>query len=208
MSNEASNPRPKRGGTHGPGFWITIVRGCLAIILGLALFFQPEKTRPMLVTFMGIFWLMNGIISIRWGVTGERPRILSVVAGIIGVLAGAGAISRRFVAPGEGQAFVVFALGAIIVLTGILHVTEGFRRGTDAWRHRKHLASILGVFEIVLGTLLMLDPVERGSLAYVLGSLWALLVGALLIGDALRMRVQERREATAVAESAPQEEGL
>ncbi len=73
---------------------------------------------------------MNGIISIRWGITGERPRALSLTAGIIGVLAGIGAISRRFVAPGEGDAIVVMALGAIILLTGILHVSEGFQRGT------------------------------------------------------------------------------
>jgi len=53
------------------------------------------------------------------------------------------------------------------------------------------------VFEIGLGILLILNPLERGDLAYTFGSLWALLVGALLIGDALRMRVPARRGSAA-----------
>jgi len=197
MSTEDSRPQPKGSGTASPSFWITMARGVFAIVLGLALFFQPQKTQVMLVTFMGIFWLVNGILNIRWGVTGQRPRALSMATGIIGVLAGLGAISRRFVEPSEAEVLVVYSLGAVILLTGILHLTEGFRRGPDAWQHRRHLAAILGVFEIVLGALVILDPLERGNLAYAVGSLWALLVGALLIGDALRMRVQERRGSAA-----------
>ena len=53
-------------------FWITLVRGLLAIGLGVVLIFQPDKTRPMLVNFMGMFWLVSGIISLRWGARGER----------------------------------------------------------------------------------------------------------------------------------------
>lgn len=207
MSTGTPDNKPGRVDTHRPAFWVTLVRGLFAIILGLALFFQPEKTQPTLVTFMGVFWLMNGIISIRWGITGLRPRKLSLAAGIIGVLAGVGAISRRFVAPGEARAFTIFALGTVILLTGILHVTEGFQRGTEAWRHRQHLATILGVFEIVLGAVLILEPVARARLAFSVAGLWALLVGALLIGDALRMQIQEQREAVAAAETGAEEVG-
>lgn len=188
-----------------PTFWVTLVRGIFALVLGLALVLQPDKARPTLVTFMGVFWLVNGIISIRFGVSGERPRALSLAVGILGVVAGLGAISRRFVTPDQGSVLVIVSLGAVIFLTGIVHVTEGFRRGTDRWRHRKHLASILGGFEIVLGLLLILEPQQRGALVYWMGSLWALFVGILLIGDALRMRIQEKREGAAIAEVAVDE---
>jgi len=77
----------------------------------------------MLVTFMGVFWLVNGILNIRWGITGQRPRALSLATGIIGVVAGLDAISRRFVKPSEAEVLVIYALGAIILLTGILHLT-------------------------------------------------------------------------------------
>ena len=67
-----------------------------------------------------------------------------------------------------------------ILLTGILHATEGFSRGKDRWRHRKHLAAIVGVFEFILGLILISEPVVHARLAYILGGLWALLVGAIL----------------------------
>jgi uncharacterized membrane protein HdeD (DUF308 family) len=194
MTAKVSKEEAARLATRRPAFWVTLVRGIFAIVLGLLLIFHPDKARPTLVTFMGIFWLMNGIVSIRFGITGERPKALSLSAGIIGIVAGLGAISRRFVAPHEASVLIVVSLGAIILLSGVLHVTEGFRRGTDHLRHRKHLASVLGVFEIVLGVLLILEPQERNNLIYWMASLWALLVGAILVGDALRMRVQERRE--------------
>ena len=46
-------------------FMITLIRGMLAVTLGLVLFFKPDKTRLMLANFMGMFWLASGIISLR-----------------------------------------------------------------------------------------------------------------------------------------------
>jgi uncharacterized membrane protein HdeD (DUF308 family) len=60
-------------------FWITLVRGLLAIALGVSLILWPDKARPMLVNFMGMFWLVSGIVSLRWGVHGERARGLSLL---------------------------------------------------------------------------------------------------------------------------------
>jgi uncharacterized membrane protein HdeD (DUF308 family) len=67
MSTKVSSTQREHRGTHSPVFWVTLVRGFFAILLSLALSFQPERTQSTLLTFMGIFWLMNGIISIRWG---------------------------------------------------------------------------------------------------------------------------------------------
>ena len=111
MSAEASNTEHTNSAYRKPTFWVTLVRGIFAIVLGLALVFQPDKARTTLVTFMGVFWLMNGIISIRFGVSGERPRALSLAVGIIGVLAGLGAISRRFVAPDQAPVLVLSLWG-------------------------------------------------------------------------------------------------
>jgi len=44
----------------------------IAAALGLALILPPEKTPPRLVNFMGMFWLMAGMVSLRWGTDGER----------------------------------------------------------------------------------------------------------------------------------------
>ena len=40
--------------------WVTLARSVLALTLGLGLILEPDKTRPMLINFIGMFWLMGG----------------------------------------------------------------------------------------------------------------------------------------------------
>jgi uncharacterized membrane protein HdeD (DUF308 family) len=40
--------------------WITLARSVLALALGLALVLEPDRTRPFLVNFIGVFWLASG----------------------------------------------------------------------------------------------------------------------------------------------------
>jgi uncharacterized membrane protein HdeD (DUF308 family) len=76
--------------------WVTLVRGILALTLGLALLIQPVKVHSFLITSMGIFWLVSGVMSIRWGLSGRRARGMPLLAGIVGVLrTGAGTVHQR-----------------------------------------------------------------------------------------------------------------
>ena len=49
---------PSKSAARRPAFWITLARSVLALTLGLALILEPEKSRPMLVNFIGMFWFM------------------------------------------------------------------------------------------------------------------------------------------------------
>ena len=107
-------------------FWITLARSVLALALGLALILQPEKTRPMLVNFMGMFWLAAGIMSLRWGAIGERAQRMSVVVGIVGIVAGVLVLGRFLVDRGGGRSADRAAdLGVIDHAHGLVHVFEG-----------------------------------------------------------------------------------
>jgi uncharacterized membrane protein HdeD (DUF308 family) len=181
-------------------FWIMLIRGMLAIGLGVALLVQPDKARPMLVSFMGMFWLVSGIVSLRWGVHGERARGLSLLAGAVGILAGVGMLSRRFTAGIAGEDVLLSVVGVIILLTGLMHIFGGFRTGPEevrtygkvrsrVWpRTWSWTAFLLGLFEIVLGVILIIEPMGRGPVVYFAASVWALIGGTILIGDALRLR--------------------
>ena len=172
-------------------FWITLIRGILALGLGAALLLQPEKSLPMLANFMGIYWLVSGAMSLRWGGAGRRVRPLALVAGIIGVLAGLAMLARWF-AMGEGwEAVFASVLGGIIALTGIPHIYESLRTTRDAGasRVRSWTGVLLGAFEVVLGVLLLFSPLERrGPVFFGVVTAWALLGGAILLLDAVRLR--------------------
>lgn len=175
-------------------FWVTLIRGMLAITLGVALIFQPDKARPMLVSFMGMFWLVSGIVSVRWGVHGERARGLSLLAGAAGVLAGVGMLSRRFTTGMVGEDILLSVVGLIILLTGLMHMIGGFRTSAvethlfSQNRKWSWTAFLLGLFEVVLGVMLVVEPMGRGPVVYFAASVWALVGGLILIGDALRLR--------------------
>ena len=179
--------------------WISLARGILAVALGLALLIQPDKARPMLGNFMGMYWLVSGLMSLRWGVRGERARGLSVAAGVVGILAGVAMLGRFLSARWIAEDVIFYILGAVMALTGLMHVGGGFRAGKaePGWHAgglRQRLrawpwtAALLGVFEIVLGIMLIVSPYGRGPWFYAAGMIWALVGGAILIGDAIRMR--------------------
>jgi uncharacterized membrane protein HdeD (DUF308 family) len=171
---------------------ITIVRGFLVTILGLALIFQPEKTRPMLVNFMGFFYLASGIVSLRWGTAVRPMRRLAILAGAIGVLAGLVTLGRHLIFNFEEENLAFTILGAVMLLTGILHILGGFRT-EDLSRSVTWGSFILGIFEIVLGTILIFTTDDISKTAYWLASLWAFVGGFLILADAWRMRARLRQ---------------
>jgi uncharacterized membrane protein HdeD (DUF308 family) len=52
---------------------------------------------------------------------------------------------------------------------------------------------LLGIFEVILGSLLMLFPLQRGSGIYLAAAIWALLGGFVLLGEAFHVRRQINR---------------
>jgi len=169
-------------------FWITLFRGILAVALGIILIFQPEKTRWFLGNFMGLFWLASGAMSLRWGLAGERSKGLSLLAGVVGVFAGLAMLSRTFVANYVAETTMFTVLGVIVLLTGIMHVSGGFKKGPDHVRRWSWTAFLIGAFEIILGLIVIISPLDRSPFFYFVAVVWAMLGGLILIGDALRVR--------------------
>ncbi len=182
-----------KNGHHGVGFWVALIRGVLIVGLGLSLILIPEKTKTTLFNMMGVFWLTTGIVLIRGEMRRQGSR-LSLAAGIIGVLAGLLVVTRNITRHYLAEFWVMNLLGAVILLTGVMHVTTGLRVGRQALRGRTGLSTLLGGFEIVLGTLFLLSPTGTGQVIYIVGTIWALLGGGLILGTALFQRVQARRQ--------------
>jgi uncharacterized membrane protein HdeD (DUF308 family) len=169
------------------------VRGIVAIILGIVLLLQPEKTMPLLANFMGIYWLTSGMISIRFGASGRRAGRLAMAAGVIGVLAGITTLGRLLFTAWIASEILLILLGVIIFLTGVLHAFGGFRKRITEEREWTWTSFLLGIFEIILGLALVITPLKLGPVAYLAASIWALLGGLILISDAMYIRQQEQK---------------
>jgi len=143
---------------------------------------------------MGMFWLASGTMSLRWGASGQRARRLSLAAGIIGILGGILVLTRDLTRGFLAEVVVICIFGGIIVLTGIIHAVGGFSVGKETERQWSWTSLLLGIFEIILGTLLLLSPTDPGRGVFIIASIWAFVGAFMLIGDALRQRAQHRRQ--------------
>lgn len=73
-------------------------------------------------------------------------------------------------------------------MPSILHNFGGFRLGEQALRQWSWTSLILGAFEIVLGIMLIIEPMGRSIFFYLAARIWALVGGIILILDAVRLR--------------------
>jgi uncharacterized membrane protein HdeD (DUF308 family) len=139
--------------------WITATRGVMAIVLGLALALNGDRAPAALVNFMGVYWILNGIVSLQWGLAAEGSRRrLPLAAGAIGIVTGAVVLVANV-----GTTFLLAILGVVIALTGIAHVLGGFELADMSGR-RWRPGVPLGILEIGLGTTLIVTAGRHDSL--------------------------------------------
>lgn len=166
-------------------FWITLVRGFLVIVLGLTLIFTPEKTKAMLFNFMGVFWLMTGLVSVRQELH-KRGNRLVLFAGGLGIVAGILVVTRNLSRQVLSEFWVVEILGIVILLSGIMHILGGFQVGRQAMQGRTTLSILLGIFEVFLGGVFVIFQGGQTPIMYAIAIAWAMIGGVILLGDAYR----------------------
>ena len=165
--------------------WITIARGVMAIALGLGLALNGDRAPAALVNFMGIYWILNGIVTLSFGLAADgKRRRLAIAAGAIGIATGATVLLANV-----GTTFLLAILGVVIALTGIAHLLGGFELADESGR-RWRPGVPLGILEIGLGATLVLTSEHSGSLSTWLASAWALVGGTVLLFDAFAMRLR------------------
>ena len=185
-------------------FVISLVRGIMAVVLGIILIFSPETSQSLLMNTMGLFWLTSGLVLIR---RPERKRVMgrrmAWGLGLIGIFTGLLMVSRNITRLWMPEIAVIELLGAVILFTGILHMLGEFRVGTVFKRRQETLHFLLGLFEIVLGLALILSPLEHGSITYWTATIWALIFGVLVISEALIKRFGRKKETDAPTQPDP-----
>jgi len=172
--------------------WTTFFRGISAVTLGLALIVRPDVARPFLNNFIGAFWLSGGLLSIRWGLQTKQSKWITIVVGVIGIMAGTAVLGRSLAERWIEPDFIITMLGVVALLTGILHVS-----GRMTVRHApvgelSRTGILLGIMEIVIGLVLLFGSMSS-PIAYTVSVIWALLGGFALFNDA-RLMHKEAKE--------------
>ena len=81
-----------------------------------------------------------------------------------------------------------------LVSSGVLHIFGGIKTRQNVAREQSSVSLLLGIFETVLGLLLIIRPLARGPHIYLMASTWAFMAGLILIGDAIRVRYLRKKD--------------
>ena len=167
-------------------WWLNLIRGIVALGVGILILGWPTVGTALFVNFLAIFWLSSGVMVLQWGLSQHQRRGLWLVAGIVGTVVGVALLLRYWYQRYLDPAQAVRLLGAVAVFVGLINMLGGFRT-PDMTREQAAGRVILGVFEVGLGVLLIIID-ALGPVSKLLAGGWAFLGGIVLILQAVQMR--------------------
>jgi uncharacterized membrane protein HdeD (DUF308 family) len=163
-------------------WWFFLLEGIAGIILGFLLITDPGATMVALVTFLGFYWLIMGILAlVRMFVDRSVPWIWSLLIGIVGILAGIVVLRHPYLAALTVPTVIVIVLGVQGLVMGVLELIGGFTGGGIG-------SFIMGVLYVLVGLLLLASPLAAALAVPLVFGILLLVQGVALVVLAFRAR--------------------
>ena len=176
MSSEALSTE-----TKARPWWLLLIEGIAAIIVGILLFTSTEKTVVVLVQFIGLYWMIRGIFDIVSIFIDHTAWGWKLFMGIIGIIAGMLILQNTLWAAVFVPATLVWIMGLYGIFGGIVMLIQAFKGG--GWG-----AGIMGVIFILLG-IFILGNVFITTVTWIWLSGFILVIGGIVaIVQAFRQR--------------------
>ena len=162
-------------------WWLILIQGIFAVLIGLLLVISPGVTTFVLIQFLGFYWLISGIFGIvsifidssLWG--------WKLFAGILGILAGIAIIQNPLWSTLIVPSTLVIILGVEGIIIGVVKLIQAFSGG--GWG-----VGILGALSILFGILLVANPLVGAATLVILLGILGLVGGISAIIYAFRVR--------------------
>jgi uncharacterized membrane protein HdeD (DUF308 family) len=170
-------------------WWLTLILGISAIVVGGLLLWgnliTKVETYFLLVTVLGIWWLVDGIFDIVGLFIDHTAWAWKLFVGIVSIIAGGYVIMHPIIAGIELPQLFVLILGIWGVIKGALMIVMTFKGAGGAY-------AIIGIFAIFFGLILIVAYTVPG-VGYV--AVWFGAIGALIGGFFLIYRALQQRKA-------------
>jgi uncharacterized membrane protein HdeD (DUF308 family) len=166
----------------GPYWWLLLLRGILAIIIGLIVLFSPEVALLHLVYVFSPYAIFDGITAMIFAFQ-ERGQSMGwkwlVVEGVVSVIAGV----LAFVYPGETAIVLLYIVAAWALITGSIELVAAFSMyKATAWG-----LALGGIIFMVLAILLFRSPIPGILSFFWIIGIYGIVFGIGIIIDALRI---------------------
>lgn len=166
-------------------WWLFLVRGIFAVILGILALVMPVTTFAVLVIFIGVYMFIDGLFTAASAISSRKSRPYWgwwLFSGIASIIIGIITLYNPFI-----TAF------AIVMLIAVWAIVIGIMEIIWAIQIRKEIKGegwyiLAGVITLLFGLMVFLIPESGIVLLASLFGLYALIIGILLISAGIRLR--------------------
>jgi uncharacterized membrane protein HdeD (DUF308 family) len=169
----------------GIPWWLPMVEGILALVLGAALVFWTEESKRVILWVIGGFLLLNSVIWIFSGFRAGGSRA-QLVRGGIGLIVGLLAVIQPFAEYMTVEA-ALMALAVGLVASGLIGLLDTFWHRVGGWS-----SVIFAMLALAVGGLLLYQMVTDVFVLTWIGYI-ALGLGVLLMGYAFALYTRQRQ---------------
>jgi len=163
-------------------WWVFLLQGFAGIIIGLMLITEPGATLVALTTVLGFYWLITGVLAlVQVFVDRATPWVWSLLAGLVGILAGLFVLRHPLVAALTVPTVLIIILGIQGLVIGAVQIIGGFKGGGIG-------PFILGAINVLVGILLLGSPLAAALAVPLVFGVLLLIQGAGLMILAFRVR--------------------
>jgi len=180
-------------------WWLLLVNGILAVVIGGILLWSPVKTKVntymLLVSVLGFYWLFRGIFEIVHLYVDHSAWGWKLFMGIVGIMAGSYILMYPVASGVILPKTFVLVLGIWGLIEGVVLLIMAFNGG--GWG-----AGILGGLAIIFGGALVVSYSTPGmGLSFLwVASIFAVVGGVTMIVQAFRERAVAAPSASPVAD--------
>lgn len=157
-------------------WWVILLRGILALILGIYAFLRPEWTIVFIVQIMGVFFLIDGILMTVGAVTGHigRSRLLSLLGGIFYVIAALIIFGNPLLSAFFTQTLIIYIAAIFCCANGITKIITAAR----LWSVLGSRWAVLidGLISVVFAVVLFTAPVVSGIVLMKIAGFFAVIL--------------------------------
>jgi uncharacterized membrane protein HdeD (DUF308 family) len=165
-------------------WWVFLIGGIASVVFGVLAFINPGIALLVLGMFFAASILVDGAVN-AWGALQNREKDgwwAILLIGLAGILVGGYALFN----PPVSMMALIFLVAVMAVVIGIGLLALGYKIRAET--EREWMLYLAGGLSLLLGILMFLKPGLGGvSLVYTI-AFWAIVIGALRIVIALKVK--------------------
>jgi uncharacterized membrane protein HdeD (DUF308 family) len=153
------------------------ISGAVAVILGVVLLFWPVRTLAVVAAFLGIYFIIAGIMRLAIGIFSKGitggVRAMHIVFGALLVFAGIIALKNVTVAAATLVILAIAFVGVAWIIEGIMSIAEAGRAASSGW------AITFGIISIVAGIVVLFLPASSALFLLIFSAIALIVLGII-----------------------------